>query len=80
MVIPGLPHHVPQRGNRRQQIFFNDGDYAAYLELMAERCGKGYGAAACNVEPSLSGAKDTAAASWWCEVYSHCDRVAVAFE
>ena len=33
-----MPHHVTQRGNRRQQTFFNDGDYAAYLELMAERC------------------------------------------
>ena len=33
-----MPHHVTQRGNRRQQMFFNDGDYAAYLELMAEWC------------------------------------------
>ena len=33
-----MPHHVTQRGNRRQQTFFNDGDYAAYLELMAEWC------------------------------------------
>ena len=38
MVIPGLPHHVTQRGNRRQKTFFNDGDYVAYLELMAEWC------------------------------------------
>jgi len=38
LVIPGLPHHVTQRGNRRQQTFFNDADYAAYLELMAEWC------------------------------------------
>ena len=38
LVIPGLPHHVTQRGNRRQQTFFNDGDYAAYVELMAEWC------------------------------------------
>jgi putative transposase len=38
LVIPGLPHHVTQRGNRRQPTFFNDGDYAAYLELMAEWC------------------------------------------
>ena len=38
VVIPGLPHHVTQRGNRRQQTFFNDGDYAAYLELMSEWC------------------------------------------
>ena len=36
LVIPGLPHHVTQRGNRRQPTFFNDGDYAAYLELMAD--------------------------------------------
>jgi hypothetical protein len=36
LVIPGLPHHSTQRGNRRQQTFFNDGDYAAYLELMAD--------------------------------------------
>ncbi len=38
LVIPGLPHHVTQRGNRRQQTFFNAGDYAAYLELMVEWC------------------------------------------
>jgi len=38
LVVPGLPHHVTQRGNRRQQTFFNDGDYAAYLELMADWC------------------------------------------
>ena len=38
LVIPGLPHHITQRGNRRQQTFFNDGDYAAYLELMADWC------------------------------------------
>jgi Transposase IS200 like len=33
-----MPHHITQRGNRRQQTFFNDGDYAAYLELMADWC------------------------------------------
>jgi putative transposase len=38
LVIPGLPHHVTQRGNRRQQTFFSDEDYAAYLELMADWC------------------------------------------
>ena len=38
LVVPGMPHHVTQRGNRRQQTFFNDGDYAAYLELMAQWC------------------------------------------
>lgn len=38
VVVPGMPHHVTQRGNRRQQTFFRDDDYAAYLELMAEWC------------------------------------------
>ena len=38
LVIPGLPHHITQRGNRRQQTFFDDSDYAAYLELMADWC------------------------------------------
>jgi putative transposase len=38
LVVPGMPHHVTQRGNRRQQTFFKDGDYTAYLELMAEWC------------------------------------------
>jgi putative transposase len=33
-----MPHHITQRGNRRQQTFFNEGDYAAYLELMSEWC------------------------------------------
>jgi putative transposase len=35
-----LPHHVTQRGNRRQQTFFCDDDYAAYVKLMAEWCGE----------------------------------------
>ena len=42
VVCPGLPHHITQRGNRRQQTFFNDGDYRFYLYLMREwssRCG-----------------------------------------
>ncbi|HUT12389.1 MAG TPA: transposase [Thermoguttaceae bacterium] len=33
-----MPHHVIQRGNRRQQTFFGDDDYRAYLDLMAEWC------------------------------------------
>jgi len=32
IVAPGYPHHITPRGNRRQQIFFNDEDYQAYLE------------------------------------------------
>jgi putative transposase len=38
VVAPGVPHHITQRGNRRQRTFFVDGDYEAYLELMAEWC------------------------------------------
>jgi len=30
VVVPAIPHHVTQRGNRRQRTFFNDGDYSAY--------------------------------------------------
>ena len=36
VVVPGLPHHMTQRGNRRQQTFFSDADYIAYLHLAAE--------------------------------------------
>ncbi len=38
VVAAGFPHHVTQRGNRRQQTFFSDDDYRAYLELLAEGC------------------------------------------
>jgi len=36
VVIPLTPHHVTQRGNRRQQTFFSDADYLAYRRLAAE--------------------------------------------
>ena len=38
VVVPRIPHHITQRGNRRQPTFFCDEDYAAYVELMAEWC------------------------------------------
>ncbi|MHC4769163.1 MAG: transposase [Planctomycetota bacterium] len=34
VVIPGLPHHVTQRGNNRQDVFFTDDDRAFYLETL----------------------------------------------
>ena len=37
-VLPGIPHHVTQRGNGRQQTFFSDDDYAAYRDLLVEHC------------------------------------------
>lgn len=36
VVIPGIPHHVTQRGNRKQQTFFGDSDYRAYLRMLAK--------------------------------------------
>lgn len=38
VVVPGIPHHVTQRGNRRQESFLCDGDYEYYLALMADHC------------------------------------------
>jgi putative transposase len=40
VVVPGVPHHVTQRGNRRQETFFGADDYAAYLSLLGEWCGR----------------------------------------
>ena len=34
IVIPGLPHHVTQRGNNHQDVFFTDDDRRAYLEFV----------------------------------------------
>ena len=38
VVIPGIPHHITQRGNRRQRVFFRDDDYRLYRRLMSEFC------------------------------------------
>ena len=38
IVIPAVPHHVTQRGNRRLPIFFSDEDRTAYLDLIAQAC------------------------------------------
>jgi REP-associated tyrosine transposase len=40
VVVPGIPHHITQRGNRRMDTFFGDGDYHEYLSLMAEWCNR----------------------------------------
>lgn len=40
MVAAQVPHHVVQRGNRRQPVFFSTADYKAYLRLMAAWCGQ----------------------------------------
>ena len=38
VVAAALPHHVTQRGNRRQKVFFDEADYHTYRELLAEGC------------------------------------------
>jgi putative transposase len=38
VVVPGMPHHITQRGNRRMKTFFCEADYREYLHLMAQWC------------------------------------------
>ena len=33
LVVPGYPHHITQRGVRRQTTFFDERDYRTYLRL-----------------------------------------------
>ncbi|WP_158818019.1 transposase [Methylocapsa sp. S129] len=46
IVVPGLPHHVTQRGNRREKIFFEADDYALYRDWLAESCRR-FGVSCC---------------------------------
>ena len=34
IVVPDIPHHVTQRGNRNQTVFFSDRDRLEYLQLI----------------------------------------------
>ena len=38
LVVPGLPHHVTQRGNGRRRVFFSGDDYRRYRDLLAANC------------------------------------------
>ena len=40
VVIPGLPHHITQWRNNREDVFFVDADRVAYLRLLREQCEK----------------------------------------
>jgi len=40
VVIPFIPHHVTQRGNRRQRTFFSDQDYSFYKRLLEQAAEK----------------------------------------
>jgi len=37
IVVPGIPHHIVQRGVRRMDVFFRDADRAVYLEQLSEQ-------------------------------------------
>lgn len=39
-IFPGIPHHITQRGNRREDIFFSDEDRLIYLKWLEEYCQK----------------------------------------
>jgi len=36
VVIPGIPHHIAQRGNNREDVFLSDDDRRVYLRCLAE--------------------------------------------
>ena len=38
VVVPGCWHHITQRGNRRQSVFFDDTDRALYLRWLTRNC------------------------------------------
>jgi putative transposase len=40
LVVPGIPHHVTQRGNRREPTFFGDADYRLYRDLLGRAASK----------------------------------------
>ena len=37
LVVPGFPHHITQRGGRKQRTFFEESDYAAYIRKLRGR-------------------------------------------
>jgi len=39
-VFPNIPHHITQRGNRREDVFFTDDDRLIYLEWLEFYCKK----------------------------------------
>ncbi|HEX8262650.1 MAG TPA: transposase [Allosphingosinicella sp.] len=38
LTVPGLPHHVTHRGNRRQRTFFTEADHRLYVRYLAAAC------------------------------------------
>ena len=40
VIAPYIPHHITQRGNRRQETFFGSDDYQTYINFMAKWCSR----------------------------------------
>jgi len=40
VIAPGIPQHIIQQGNRRQDIFLKEGDQRAYLNILKEQADK----------------------------------------
>ncbi len=38
IVVPGIPHHITQRGNRQMPIFFSDDDRRYYIATLTKAC------------------------------------------
>ncbi len=38
IVLADTPHHVTQRGNRGEKIFFEKADFETYIDLLREQC------------------------------------------
>jgi putative transposase len=36
LIVPEIPHHITQRGNRRQIVFFSDSDKSLYLKILTD--------------------------------------------
>jgi putative transposase len=43
MVLPGMPNHVAQRGNHRQDVIFCTDDRPLYLEILRDHCLRPWG-------------------------------------
>jgi putative transposase len=52
-VVPGIPHHVTQRGDRREPVFLAKSDFRRYLNLLRDYSGpRGLGIAAYCLMPN----------------------------
>ncbi|MCI4445527.1 MAG: transposase [Candidatus Aminicenantes bacterium] len=40
IITAGIPHHIVQRGNRNQVVFFSEDDKALFLKILAFNCRK----------------------------------------